>query len=151
MLVRWVPPTSEVQRSPLFDEALSFFRQPFIADRAMPNTWAAPLTPPADVVETANDFTVSLDLPGHDPTSLDVKLEGDTLTIQAERRQARENEGFSYVRNERGFGRFARSFVLPTPVDGNKCQASYRNGVLTVTIPKREEARARSIDVKVQS
>jgi HSP20 family protein len=101
----------------------------------------------ADIAETENEFLVSVDLPGYDPKSLQVKLEADTLTIQAERKPGPN----SYVRNERHSGVFARSFVLPNTIDNSKCQASLEHGVLTVTLPKREEAKPRVIDIKVQS
>jgi len=102
----------------------------------------------ADIVETENTIQVKVDLPGHSAKDIQVKLEGDTLTIQSERKQEKEEKGENYLRTERGYGLFNRSFVLPSSVDGSKPEARYLNGVLTVTLPKAEAAKPRVIEVK---
>ena len=104
--------------------------------------------PAADIVETENTIQVKVDLPGHSAKDIQVKLEGDTLTIQSERKQEKEEKGENYLRTERSYGVFSRSFVLPSSVDGSKPEAKYANGVLTVTLPKVEAAKARVIEVK---
>jgi HSP20 family protein len=82
------------------------------------------------------------------PEDIHVSLEGDTLTISGERKQEEEKqEGESY-RSELYFGRFQRSVTLPARVDANKIQATYKNGVLTVAVPKSEEAKPKQIQVK---
>lgn len=106
------------------------------------------LNPAADIVETEKAIEVRVDLPGHSPKDIQVKLEGDTLTIQSERKQEKETKGDNYLRNERTYGMFSRSFVLPSSVDGSQPEARYVNGVLTVTLPKSEAARPRFIEVK---
>ncbi len=160
MLARLFPHNSEVRRSPaslvptadgLFDEALTLFAQPLLGDRAFANTWASAMVPPADIVETAEAVRVSVDLPGYDPQSVQVQLDGDTLTIHAERKQDAEEKRQAYLRSERAYGSCTRAFVLPASVDGAKCEAAYRHGVLTVTLPKRDEAKTRAIAVQVQS
>ena len=90
-----------------------------------------------------------MDLPGYDPKSLDVQIEGDVLTLRAERPEP-STKG-TWLSRERLSGRIARSFVLPHTIDGSKCQARCEHGVLTVTLPKREEAKPRSIAVTVSS
>jgi len=102
----------------------------------------------ADIVETENTIQVKVDLPGHSAKDIQVKLEGDTLTIQSERKQEKEEKGENYLRTERSYGLFNRSFVLPSSVDGSKPEARYLNGVLTVTLPKAEAAKPRVIEVK---
>ena len=92
-----------------------------------------------------------IDLPGHDPKAVQVKLENDTLTVRSERRRPQEDRTFGYVRAERVHGAFERAFVLPRSVDATKCEAKFENGVLTLTLPKREEAKPRSIAIKVSS
>jgi len=109
------------------------------------------MAPAADVAETDAELQVTIDLPGHDPKNVKVEVEHDVLTIRAERHQERTDPGRSQLRRERSYGVYARSFVLPSTVDGSKAQARYQNGVLTVTLPKREEAKPKSIDVKVES
>ena len=104
---------------------------------------------PADVIETEQGFEVSVDLPGHDPKSIDVKLENQTLTVSSQRKPEARSEKDLWVRSERPTGSFTRSFVLPSNVDSSKVEARYENGVLTVFLPKREEAKPRIIHVKV--
>jgi len=106
------------------------------------------LVPPADIYETAEGITLHVDLPGHDPKSIEVKVENDTLSLKSERKVERsDKEGAR--RLERSFGVYARSFVLPRTVDASRVEACYDNGVLTLTLPRREEARPRVVEVKV--
>ncbi len=107
------------------------------------------LCPAADVVETQNGFEVSLDVPGVDPKAIQIQVEEQTLTVQAERRQAAPPKEGAVHRAERPAGTFSRSFTLPGSVDGTRVEARYEAGVLTVTLPKREEAKPRTIQVKV--
>ena len=111
----------------------------------------ATLTPAADVVETEKAVEIHLDLPGVVPEQIDVKLEGNQLTITAERKVEKAVEQRGYLRRERAQGAFTRSFTLPTTLDGTKPEASYRHGVLTVTLPKKEEVQPRSLKVKVEA
>jgi HSP20 family protein len=108
------------------------------------------LVPAADIYETAEGITLLVDLPGHDPKAIEVKVENDTLTLKSERKVERsDKEGAR--RLERSFGVYARSFVLPRTVDASKVEARYENGVLTLTVPRREESRPRVVEVKVNS
>jgi HSP20 family protein len=108
------------------------------------------LVPAADVYETAEGITLLVDLPGHDPKAIEVKVENDTLTLKSERKVERtDKEGAR--RLERSFGMYARSFVLPRTVDASKVEARYENGVLTLSVPRREESRPRVVEVKVNS
>ena len=113
------------------------------------------LTPPADVLETEKTVEIHLDMPGIAPEQIDVKLEGNTLTITAERKTEKLVEpapaNGTWVRRERGLGTFVRSFTLGDTIDGSKPEATYRHGVLTVTLPKREEVQPRSLKVKVEA
>lgn len=109
------------------------------------------LVPAADVLETEKAVELHLDLPGVVPDQIDVKLEGNQLTITAQRNQEKAVEQRGYLRRERSFGTFSRSFTLPTTLDGTKPEASYKHGVLTVTLPKKEEVQPRSLKVKVEA
>ncbi len=161
MLARWFPHTRPVERTEaalapavdrLFDDALTLWNRPFAADRALPTAWgASAFIAAADVVEGPNALEVSLDVPGCDPNAIQVRFEGDVLTVQAERKQPFDENHTGLVRSERAFGTMTRSFVLPKSVDGAQCEASYSHGVLTMRLPKREEAKPRSIEVKVHS
>lgn len=107
------------------------------------------LAPPADVVETQDAYEVLLDLPGMTPEAIDVKLENDTLTITAERTRPKTTDKTAFVRGERDWGKFQRVFVLGDEVDGSKPEAKYEHGVLTVRLPKREEKKPKTVQVKV--
>lgn len=111
---------------------------------------ATGLTPPADILETAHEYRVLLDLPGVDPASIKLTVEKSTLQVAAERKFAGLASGEELHRSERAFGAFARNFTLPSSVDASRVEAAYEAGVLTVTLPKREESKARTIPVTVR-
>jgi len=105
-------------------------------------------TPSVDIFEDKERYIVKAELPGMKREDIDVALDGNTLTLSGERKQEEEKrEGESY-RSERYFGRFQRSITLPTEVQANKIEAAYKDGVLTVTVPKSEEAKPKQIPVK---
>ena len=108
------------------------------------------LTPAADIVETEAGFRVVLDMPGHDAKDIKIQVENDVLSVQSERKFAEPEKGETVHRSERAAGTFFRSFSLPSTVDGSKVEARYENGVLTVVLPKREEAKPRTIQVSVK-
>lgn len=107
------------------------------------------LRPASDVVETEAGFEVTLDMPGVDPKAIQIQVQDEVLSVQAERPQAALPKDGSVHRSERPTGTFFRSFALPGSVDGAKVEARYEAGVLTVSLPKREEAKPRTIQVKV--
>lgn len=158
MLIRWNPRMNSQVENGDAQGSVSrvfapFFSEPFFRDMAFPslNASAATLLPAADIVENEEGLQLSVDLPGHDPKAISVKLEGEVLTISSERRQEKNARGETHHRAERSYGVFSRSFVLPRTVDPSRCEARYEHGVLTLTLPKREEARPRTIEIKVQS
>lgn len=103
--------------------------------------------PEADVEEDKDHVRLHLDLPGVDRESIDVQLTGDTLTISAERKHLKV-EGVSALHRERRFGTFQRTFTLGVPVKQDKVDATYRDGVLTIALPKIEEVKPHKISVK---
>ena len=111
---------------------------------------APTLVPAADVYETEAGLTLQVDLPGHDPKAIEVKVEKEVLTLRSERKPEAEAPGLKGRRRERAFGVYARSFVLPRTVDTTQVEARYDNGVLTLTLPRREESKPRVVEVKVQ-
>jgi HSP20 family protein len=104
--------------------------------------------PSVDVYEDKDKITVKAELPGMKKEEIDVSLVGDTLTISGERKHEEEKREGETYRAERYFGRFQRSVPLSTAADPNKIEASYKDGVLTVTCPKSEAARPKQIEVK---
>jgi len=113
---------------------------------AFPASWRGGLN--ADVAETDEEVTVKVELPGIDPKDVQVDITGQTLTIRGEKRQDREEKQRSYQYVERRFGSFHRSVPLPASVNAEKVDATFKNGVLTVSIPKRADARPKRIPVR---
>jgi len=107
-------------------------------------TW----TPAVDVSETADAYVFTVELPGMNPKAVEVEVKDDTLTIKGERASASLKEGERYHHRERPTGRFARVFRLSKPVDANGVTATYRDGILSVTVPLRTEAKPRKIPVQ---
>jgi HSP20 family protein len=132
-------------RGDAFDRVWSDFALP-----ALGFSTQAVRVPAADVVETADEIVVEVDLPGHKQEDLQIKVDGDVLTIEAERKAERVQKGESYHRSERTIGKFARSFTLPANVDSTRTAAKYEAGVLQIRLPKREEAKPRTIKVDVK-
>ena len=104
--------------------------------------------PAVDIIETAaQDMVVKAELPEMKREDISVTFENNVLTIEGERQFAEAGESEKYHRVERGYGKFRRSFTVPTTVDATRVQAAYRDGVLIVTLPRREESRPRQIEV----
>jgi HSP20 family protein len=106
-------------------------------------------TPAVDVFEDTEGVTFKFDLPEVEGKDVDVRLEDGTLTVRGERKLEREEKREGYHRIERAYGTFARSFSLPATLEGEKVTAEYKNGVLRIFVPRRAEAKPKSISVKV--
>lgn len=106
--------------------------------------------PSLDVAETKNDLVIKAELPGMDPKDIDISLSDGILTIKGEKKQEREEKEEDYHLIERSYGSFTRSVQLPKGVQSDKINASYKNGVLRVTLPKTEEAKKKEIKIKVE-
>jgi HSP20 family protein len=104
--------------------------------------------PAVDVFEDKDAVKIVAELPGVKPQDVKLSLESNTLTIRGEKKQQAEERSERVHRYERSYGSFERAFVLPSTVDGEKISAEYRDGVLTVTVPKAERARPREIPVR---
>jgi len=107
-----------------------------------------PWTPAVDILETENDLLLTMDVPGISMSDVEIRLENNNLNIQGQRKFEQVN-GKGYHRIERSYGSFARSFTLPNTVDTERVRADYKNGVLTITLPKKEVAKPRTIRVEV--
>ena len=146
-LIRFRPfsnelPLSDIQSqmNRLFDNFLGQSTSPEAGERV----WA----PAADMYETKNEVVVRAELPGLNEKDIHVSITGDLLAIQGERRGDNEVQDASHYRRERLFGKFVRTFSLPMPVETSQIRAAYRDGVLTVTLPKSEEIKAKEIKVE---
>src|SRR5437016_14684045 len=108
-----------------------------------------PWAPAVDIYETERELVVKADLPEVDPKDLDIRVENNILTIRGERKFEKKVNEENYLRVERSYGSFARSFSLANTVNPDAIKADFQNGVLTLSIPKREEAKPKQIKVNV--
>jgi len=104
--------------------------------------------PRTDLSETDEAFRIRLDVPGMKKEDITVNLQNNTLTVSGERSSERTEEGEEYVRVERAFGNFHRTFTLPDAVDQENVEASYEDGVLTINVPKTEASTRRQIEIQ---
>ena len=142
-LDRWEPfrgnsPESEMNR--LFSD---FFGRAFQEQNL--TTWA----PAVDIYEGEHELVVKADLPDIKPEELDIRVENNILSIRGERKFEKKVDEKNYLRVERAYGSFARSFSLANTVNTEAIKAEYKDGVLTLSIPKREEAKPKQIKVHV--
>ncbi len=106
--------------------------------------------PSLDLSETKDAFVVKVEVPGMDPKDIHVSLQENFLTIKGEKKQEKEEKDERYHRVERSYGAFTRSVRLPVAVDGSKVDAAFKNGLLTVTLPKTPGAKGTTIPVKAE-
>jgi HSP20 family protein len=118
-------------------------------DRLMGRAYSRDTWMPAlDVKESSDRFEVTVDLPGLEPKDVSVTFEEGMLTVSGKRQFQEEDEGDTWHRIERGFGAFARSIRLPQTADTERIEASFDKGVLKVSVPKTEQAKPRTIEVR---
>ncbi len=103
-----------------------------------------------DMYQTASEVVVKAPLPGFKPEEVDISLTGDTLTIKAEHKEESETQEGEYLLRERRYGSFSRVVTVPAGIKNDKAEASFENGVLTLTLPKAEEAKPKQIKVKAK-
>ncbi len=106
-------------------------------------------SPSVDIVEKDNEVLITAEIPGIDQKDLEVDLTGGVLTIKGEKKDEREEKGENYHRVERSFGSFSRSFTLPCEVQEDKVESKYKDGVLSLTLPKQEASKKKTIPIKV--
>ncbi len=137
----------------LLNRPTRLFEEPFTMFPFLPMTeenWPlAAWAPPCDIFETDKELVLKVELPEVKKEEVDVTLENNVLTLRGERKFEERTERENYHRVERHYGEFMRSFTLPAFVDATKINAEFKDGVLTVTLPKHEEARPKQINVKV--
>ena len=113
-------------------------------------SWAtAGFVPAVDIIERDNEYVLEAEVPGLKKDEIRIDLKDGVLTISGERKYEDEEKKDKYTRVERCYGSFTRSFTLPDHVETDKIDASYKDGVLSVTLPKGEKARPKAIDVKI--
>jgi len=135
--------------SALQDQINRLFNEAF--DRSSEDANLTPWSPSVDIYETEQNLVVKADLPDIKPEELDIRVENNILTIRGERQFEKKVNESNYLRVERAYGSFSRSFALANTVNSEAIQADYKNGVLTLTMPKREEAKPKKIKVRVEN
>jgi len=146
-LAKWTP-FREVSR--LRDEMDRLWQDFFGPGRRTLRPIAEEWIPPVDISDTADNVTVKVEVPGMDAKDIEISLSGDILTIRGEKKAEKEEKGENFYLVERSYGSFTRSLRLPAEVKADKIEASYKQGVLTITCPKKEEVKPKQITVKAE-
>jgi len=110
-----------------------------------------PWAPPVDIFETDNELVLKADLPDVKMEDVDIQIENGTLTLKGQRKFEKDEKSKGFHRIERSYGSFVRYFTVPETVDSENVRAEYSNGVLTVTLPKKEVAKPKAIKVQVNN
>lgn len=151
-IVRWEPfrdlMSLQDRMNRLFDESYRSTQQRGGAEDewALGGSWA----PAVDIYEQGTDIVLKAELPGVDPKDVDIRLENNVLSLRGQRKLESEVKRESYHRVERSYGTFSRSFTLPTVVDQASIKAEFKDGLLRLTLPKREEAKPKQIQINVE-
>jgi len=147
-LMRWRPSrelsTIREEMNRLFDEF--FTGSPERRRELLEGEWA----PSVDIAETDENVVVTAELPGVNQDEVNISVINNVLTLKGEKKEEKEIKKENYHRIERNYGSFQRSVSLPTGVQADKAKATYKDGVLTITIPKAEEAKPKSIKINVE-
>jgi HSP20 family protein len=146
-LVRWEPWSDLVSLREVMDR---LFEESVVRPRA---GWLAPLSAESlavDMYETDDNVVVKTAVPGIKSEDIDVSITGDVLTVKGETKAEEKVEKANYIRQERRYGAFSRSLTLPSTVMADKAAAEFENGVLTLTLPKAEEVKPKTIKVKAK-
>ena len=151
MLTRWDPAVESANLSQrmerLFDEVVGRGLWRSAEERPLRGAWV----PAINILEKDDVMVISADLPGLRPEDVEVTVDQGALTIRGERQLEEAQEGETYHRVERLYGMFERTFTLPNSIDVEKIEARFANGEMVLTLPKREEAKPRSVKIKVEN
>ena len=143
--------SSALVRDPFYSEIDRLFTE-FVRPNSLLGHWVGEglrdaWVPPVDVRETDNSYVFAAELPGLTKDDVEITLEDNLLTLSGERELGEKSEDENYHRVERSHGKFSRSFSLPSQVDNSKVAASFQDGVLTIEVPKSEQAKPRKIEI----
>lgn len=144
-VVRWKDPFADLTK--VHETMNRLFEEAFSASPSREGTWPTPWEPAVDIYETDDAIIVKAEVPGVEKDRVSVEVKEGVLTLSGERKVDKEVKEEQVHRVERSYGAFHRSFTLPPSVDADKVDASLRDGVLTIRLPKREEAKSKQIAV----
>ena len=147
-VVRWYQP----REAGVFQDSVNrlfdgFFRSPHLEENDLRATaW----TPAVDIYETENEVVLKAELPEIDVKDISINAESNVLTLKGERKLSQETTEENYHRIERVYGSFSRSFTLPSTVDITNISAKYRDGILRLVLPKKEESKPRQVSIEIE-
>jgi HSP20 family protein len=147
-LVRFYPAHNFNSIAQELDRAMDYFldqKSNDKSEREADDCWC----PRADIRETKDDFILTFELPGVNKENIAIHFEDGLLKVEGERKKDESNEDSSYLREERNYGKFSRVFKVNSKVQGDKIDAVYKNGLLTVSLPKAEEVKPKEIKINV--
>ncbi len=146
-IVRWKPFRDMVsiqdEMNKLFDD---FFGRPVARPDWTEGVWS----PSVDVSEDKDNVVIKAEMPGMNKDDVKISIQDNVLTLKGEKRQEKEEKDKNYHRIERSYGSLCRSFQLPTSVKSDKIRANYKDGVLSVTLPKTEEVKPKEIPINIE-
>ncbi|HXX65309.1 MAG TPA: Hsp20/alpha crystallin family protein [Bacteroidota bacterium] len=154
-LIRWNPvrdgvtfPSDMFQMQREIDRMFDRFLGGSLAEDG--SVFTSNWTPAVDITEHENEYIVKMELPGVSKDDVKITLENSVLTVKGEKKQEKESKSSNFHRVERTYGSFQRTFTVPSGVKADSIDASYKDGILNIALPKAEEAKPKQIDVKVK-
>ena len=151
LLTRWEPVREFSNLQDRLNRMNRFVRESFSSENPEEALTTTSFAPPVDIYEDEHTITLKMEAPGIDEKDIDVRIEGNTLTVHGERKLEKDEKEENYRRIERQYGSFSRSFTLPSSVDPTQVSAHYDKGVLMIELAKRAEAKPKQIKVSVGS
>ena len=148
VIARWDPFR---EFSTLQDRMNRLFRESYGPEGRDESLTTSQFAPPVDVYEDEHNVVLKVEVPGIDEKDIDVRIENNVLTVHGERKVEKEEKEENFRRVERQYGSFTRTFTLPSTVDAERIQADYDKGILKIVLPKKAEAKPKSIKVNVGS
>jgi HSP20 family protein len=149
ILTRWEPFREYSTMQNRINHMNRLFRQSYSSEVPEEALTTTNFAPPVDIYEDEHNITLKIDVPGIDEKDIDVRIEGNTLSVHGERKIEKEEKEENFRRVERQYGEFTRSFTLPSSVDPGQVNANYDNGVLKIALAKKSEAKPKQIKVNV--
>jgi HSP20 family protein len=149
VLTRWEPVREFSSLQNRLNRMNRLFRESFSSESPEEALTTTSFAPPVDIYEGEHNITLKMEVPGIDEKDIDVRIEGNTLTVQGERKFEKDEKEENFRRVERQYGSFTRSFTLPNSVDSNQVTAHYDKGVLMVNLAKKAESKPKQIKVNL--
>jgi len=151
LLSRWEPFREFSTMQDRMNRMNRLFRESYSPEAPEEALTTTSFAPPVDIYEDEHNIALKLEVPGIDEKDIDVRIEGNTLTVHGERKIEKDEKEENFRRVERQYGSFTRSFTLPSSVDSGQVSANYDNGVLKIKLAKKAEAKPKQIKVNVGS